>query len=74
MLDIDYHGFSTEESVSQKTRVTELIPVTFKNCTLLETRIRNITVQYANGKDRYEVFDMQKAVWLVHEIKGTEMM
>ena len=26
----------------------------------LETRIRNISVQYANGMDHCEVFDMQK--------------
>ena len=26
MLDVDYHGYSTEESVSQKTKVKEPIP------------------------------------------------
>ena len=26
MLDVDYHGFLTEDSVSQKTRVKEPIP------------------------------------------------
>ena len=60
MLDIDDHGFSTEESVSQKQELRSLFRHLQKNCKRLETRIRNIAVQYANGMDHYEVFDMQK--------------
>ena len=79
MLDINYHGFSAEESVSQKQELRSPFHHLhcFKNCSLLvnlETRIRNIAVQYANGMDHYDVFDMQKTVWLVHETKWTEIM
>ena len=58
MLDIDDHGFSTEESVSQ-TRVKEPIPSPSSTANFLkqELEIYQFNMQMM---DHYEVFDMQK--------------